>query len=130
MMVSREELLQSIRPDMRLDKNFFMRIYGYELTWPGFARTALDKLEAAGCSRAGEYYMRFVSEYEAKQEVSLKEAAHWYISELEKKWKQREGEEQRKQQKIEQIVNVLETMSDGDLLKLWQKQKQQNPEVF
>ena len=36
-MASREELLQSIGPDMRLDKWFFLRIYGYELTWPGFA---------------------------------------------------------------------------------------------
>ena len=36
-MASREELLQSIQPGMRLDKDFFMRIYGYELTYPGFS---------------------------------------------------------------------------------------------
>ncbi|MEJ8760608.1 hypothetical protein [Enterocloster sp. HCN-30185] len=39
-MASREELLQSIRPDMRLDKCFFLRIYGYELTGPGFSEVA------------------------------------------------------------------------------------------
>ena len=44
-MASREELLQSIRPDMKLSKAFFMRIYGYEITWPGFAEVALQRLE-------------------------------------------------------------------------------------
>lgn len=44
-MASREELLQSIGPDMRLDKWFFLRIYGYELTWPGFAEAAQIRKE-------------------------------------------------------------------------------------
>lgn len=63
-MASREELLQSIRPDMKLSKAFFMRIYGYEITWPGFAEVALQRLEEIGCSKAREYYSGFVAEYE------------------------------------------------------------------
>ena len=39
-MASREELLASIRPGMELTKNFFLRIYGYELSFPGFAEVA------------------------------------------------------------------------------------------
>ena len=58
-MASRRELLDSISCDMRLDKSFFMKIYGYELTWPGFAEDALTRLEFLGCSRAREYYNRF-----------------------------------------------------------------------
>ena len=47
-MASRRELLDSISCDMRLDKSFFMKIYGYELTWPGFAEDALTRLEFLG----------------------------------------------------------------------------------
>ena len=67
-MASRRELLDSISCDMRLDKSFFMKIYGYELTWPGFAEDALTRLEFLGCSRAREYYNRFVNEYEKEHE--------------------------------------------------------------
>lgn len=103
-MVSREELLQSIQPNMRLDKNFFMRIYGYELTWPGFAKMALDKLETAGCSKAGEYYLKFTSEYEAQQEAGIKEAAAQYRAELERKWKQEEKQKEGgKARKIQEV---------------------------
>jgi len=113
---SREELLQSIRPDMRLCKAFFLRIYGYEITSPGFAKIALGKLEAAGCSKAGEYYLRFTAEYEAKRESDMKEAAEWYVGELNKKWNRKEGEEKRKQG----IVQGLRQKSDRELLSLLQ----------
>ena len=73
-MASREELLQSIRPDMTLTKAFFMRIYGYEITWPGFAEVALQRLEEIGCSKAREYYGGFVAEYEAQDAAEMKEA--------------------------------------------------------
>lgn len=132
-MASREESLQSIQPNMRLDKNFFMRIYGYELTWPGFAKIALDKLEAAGCSKAGEYYLKFTSEYESKQEAGIKEAAAQYRAELERKWKhedKRKGSEEARMQRESQVAKTLERMNDGDLLRLWQQQKQRNQEAF
>jgi hypothetical protein len=71
-MVSRDELLRSIRPDMRLGKDFFLRIYGYEVTYPGFAGMALGRLAAVGYSRAGEYYNQCVSAYEAERAAGLK----------------------------------------------------------
>lgn len=40
-MASREGLLQSIQPDMKLDRAFFLKVYGYEITWPGFEETAI-----------------------------------------------------------------------------------------
>lgn len=89
-MASREELLQSIRPDMTLTKAFFMRIYGYEITWPGFAEVALQRLEEFGCSKAREYYSGFVADYEAQSEADMKEAARWQAEQL----KKREGVKQ------------------------------------
>lgn len=84
-MASRQELLDSIQTDMKLTKNFFMRIYGYELTWPGFKEEALTKLECAGCSLAREYYQRFVSEYEEAHEKEMKNVAAWYVKQQDKK---------------------------------------------
>lgn len=104
MMPSREELLQSIRSDMKLSKNFFMRIYGYEITWPGFADQALDKLEQAGCSKARQYYDSFVGEYEKKHDEQMKDAAAWYMGELKKQQGKEEGEELRIQKRMLQIL--------------------------
>lgn len=42
-MPSREELLQNIQPGMKLDKNFFLRIYGYSITTPEFTAEALER---------------------------------------------------------------------------------------
>lgn len=89
---SREELLQSIRPEMKLNKNFFLRIYGYSITTPEFAAEALDKLEAAGCSKAHTYYDKIVKEYEAGYQKMLRAVAQEYARELEREWKQREKE--------------------------------------
>lgn len=126
-MPSREELLQGIQPGMKLTKAFFMRVYGYEITYPGFAEVALGRLEAIGCGKAHEYYQAFTAEYEAGRDAELKEVAVWYRLECEKKWK-KEGEEQRKRK--DKIMNGLGKMSDGDLLKLWQQRKQQIQGVF
>jgi hypothetical protein len=85
-MVGRNELLQSIAQDMKLDKNFLLRIYGLEISYPGFARRALDKLAAVGCSRAQEYYNQCVSVYEAERAAGLKAAGKEYRAKLEKIW--------------------------------------------
>ena len=77
-MASLNELLMAIKPGMRLTKEFFRRVYGYELYNPGFADMAVSRLEAAGCSRARCYYEAWVSEYEAKYEREMKEVAAWY----------------------------------------------------
>ena len=82
-MASRRELLDSISCNMRLDKSFFMKIYGYELTWAGFAEDALTRLEFLGCSRAREYYNRFVNEYEKEHDQQMKNVAKWYKKQCE-----------------------------------------------
>jgi len=85
-MASREKLLQSIQPGMKLDKAFFMKVYGYEISFPGFSDEAIKALSDAGCSRAREYYDRAVSEYEKKHDEEMKEVAAWYRKEYEKQW--------------------------------------------
>lgn len=86
-MMSREKLLSEIRSDMKLSRAFFMKIYGYEITYPGFAEIALSRLEGIGCGKARAYYKQFVDEYEATREEALKETATWYHKQLEEKWK-------------------------------------------
>lgn len=88
-MASRRELLDSISCDMRLDKSFFMKIYGYELTWAGFAEDALTRLEFLGCSRAREYYNRFVNEYEKEHEEQIKNVAKWYKKQCEDEFEEK-----------------------------------------
>lgn len=78
----KEELLNSIQSNMKLTKDFFMRIYGYELTWPGFADQAITALKKAGCSRAGEYYQRFVGEYEREYDKEMQQVAEWYRKQI------------------------------------------------
>ena len=63
----KEELLENIEPGMRLIKDFFKRIYAYEILWPGFSEVALSKLEEAGCSKARRYYDDWVQCYEAER---------------------------------------------------------------
>ncbi len=115
-MASRQELLQSIHPKMRLDKAFFMKVYGYEISFPGFADEAIKALNDAGCSRAREYYNKAVSEYEQKHDEEMKEVAAWYRKECEKQWQnsQMGGEEKRKWR----IMQDLHQMSDRELLGL------------
>ncbi len=72
---TKESLLSCISPEMRLYKSFFMKIYGYEISFPDFAETALSRLEAAGCSRAREYYHHFISEYKRQRDEELKPIA-------------------------------------------------------
>lgn len=97
---SKEELLASIRPDMKLTWDFFKRIYGYEISWPGFADRAIVALEAAGCNRARDYYETWVSEYEAERAAEMKKVAAWYAEERKRQWekRQKEGERERARQ--------------------------------
>ena len=98
-----QELLQSIRPDMRLTKDFFKRVYGWETDYPGFADRAVNALEAAGCSRAREYYDTWVQEYEAERDAVLKRVSVWYGEELKRRRaeKERQVRKERKEQEIE-----------------------------
>ena len=99
-MPSAKELLESIKPDMKLTKNFFKRVYAYEISYQGFSDKAISRLEASGCSRARHYYETWVSEYEAKYNAEMKEVASWYherfreeLRKFEKR--QKEGEQTR-----------------------------------
>lgn len=58
-MASREDLLQSIQPGMKLTRAFFLKVYGYEITWPGFKEQAITALEAIGCSK-GQGILQFL----------------------------------------------------------------------
>ncbi len=85
--MTRQQLFESIHPGMRLDKAFFLRIYGYELTWSGSAEEAIRKLEAAGCSRAREYYNSTVAEYQRKRDRELRPIARQIGRQWEADWK-------------------------------------------
>lgn len=118
-MASREELLQGIRPGLRLDRPFFLKVYGYELTWPGFAETAIKALETAGCIKARDYYDLTVREYEAGYRRQVKEVGAWYLEECEREWKRKQkgSEEQRIRKELKQY---LDEKSDRELLNLLQ----------
>ena len=106
-MASRQELLSSISPQMRLDKSFFMKVYGYELTWPGFAEGALARLEILGCSRAREYYTCIVVEYKYNHEKELKRAAEWYGKQDFRRKEVRNGNDGRKKQRRKYRIDGL-----------------------
>ena len=101
---NRESLLALIQPGMKLTKEFLKRIYAFELSYPGFSEQAIAALEAAGCSKARQYYDDWVNEYETARNAELKEVAHWYRVECEKEWekKQKGSEEQRTQRERKQ----------------------------
>ncbi len=125
---SKEELLASIKPDMVLTKQFIKRIYGYGVTDASFPDRAIAALEAAGCSKARQYYESWVNEYEAAYNAELDKAAHWYRQECERKWakKQKEGEEKRKQN--------IQSLTKEELTELCQRLLQEGviekPEEF
>nr|WP_296469741.1 hypothetical protein [uncultured Acetatifactor sp.] len=99
-MASREELLQSIHPGMVINKAFFLKVYGYEVTWPRFRETAIKALEDAGCSKARKYYDSVVGEYEKGHQKQMKEVGKWYLEECEKKGR----EERRRREEIELLA--------------------------
>lgn len=83
---SRETLLHSIKPGMKLYKSFFLKIYGYERTTPGFARRALDQLRLiAGCKKGDAYYQTIVAEYEYQRDDEQKKIVIRLPQEYEKK---------------------------------------------
>lgn len=81
-MPNKDELLQSIAQGMKLDKAFFLKVYGYEISYPGFSETAIKALEAAGCSKARAYYNQITTRYEEEQAAKLKPVAAWLREEI------------------------------------------------
>lgn len=111
---STKELLHSISPSMRLTIGFFKRIYGYELTWPGFAEEALTRLEViAGCGLARKHYAGVKAQVNYEYEKGLKEAAQGISRQRQRQEEQERGEELR--------AKKLDSMSVEELLILLQR---------
>ena len=116
----KEEFLHSFNTGMKLYKSTFLKIYGYELSYPGFADKALDWLEMLGCSKARAYYSDIVAEYEYERDKGLKEVASWHKGDwenmLEKlKWKavwesRKEQEAEQRKQRREQWRKLSEVL--------------------
>lgn len=111
---SRERLLQSISSDMKLTKGFFRKIYGYELSFPGFREQAINALDAAGCTMARAYYNDIIGAYQRTTEEGLKPVVASYLKECDQIWehKEKEGEEQRKRQKNSFLMKRKEKLKD------------------
>lgn len=107
---------------MKLDRNFFLKVYGYEISFPGYKDIAIKALNEVGCSRAEEHYNRIVSEYETKQNESMKPVAERLAKQWQDDWNrfvkknERIGDDTRKQE----IMLDLHQMSDRELLNLLQ----------
>ena len=124
---NKEKFLHSFSTDMKLYKSTFLKIYGYELSYPGFAEKALAWLEMLGCSKARAYYSGVVAEYEHQHEKELKSAAHWYKDQCKNEWenmKRKAVMESRKQREVEHLKADLQQKSDRELLILLQMLKQ------
>ena len=133
-MPSREELLQSIHPDMKLDKAFFLKIYGYEITWPGFAETALRALEDAGCSKARSYYTSIVDAYERKRDEEPKPVAKWLREKIDSDFEKRVKEYERKQGDEKRKQEITQNLTRDELTELCKRLLQEgiitSPEQF
>lgn len=126
-MPSKEELIQSIHSNMKLDKEFFLKIYGYEISFPGFSEIAISKLELYGCSKARAYYTKIVDEYEDRRlngymdqdgnkHEGLKGVARWYVGECEKRYEIYKKKQQGKV--VRNWQNNIQDMSSQELLTL------------
>lgn len=109
---NKEEFLHSFSTGMKLYKSTFLKIYGYELSYPGYADKALGWLEMLGCSKARAYYSDIVAEYEHERDKGMREVASWHKGDwenmFEKKrrevkeelWRQKEAEPSRKKLRL------------------------------
>ncbi len=126
----KQQLLESIRfhSGKQMNKAFFLKIYGYEISFPGFAEEAIKALNDAGCSRAREYYNVAVAEYRRKQDEELKPVARELHRKWERDWEKlvKEGEEKRRQE--------IQSLTKEELTELCQKLLQEGvierPEQF
>ncbi|MGF0019950.1 AAA family ATPase [Sporofaciens sp. SGI.106] len=65
--MNKELFLESINRNMKYDEEIIKKVYGFELSFPGFAEVALGKLEAVGFANARADYLELKNKYE-KQE--------------------------------------------------------------
>ena len=114
----KDDLLHSFSTGMKLYKSTFLKIYGYELSYPGFAEKALSWLEMLGCSKARAYYSGVVAEYEHQHEKEMKSVAAWYrkfCEDQQEKLKQKGGNGDWKQRLKEMNNSELLTFLENSL---------------
>lgn len=124
---NKETFLNSFSTDMKLYKSTFLKIYGYELSYPGYAEKALAWLEMLGCSKARAYYSGVVAEYEHQHEKEMRGAAAWYRVQCENDKK--EVRQDWNQKEVEQLKADLHQKSDRELLTLLQRLRQSGTSV-
>lgn len=124
---NRDSFLAQFRDPERLTltRRTFIKMYGYELSYPGTAAEAIALLKEAGCSRAEEYYNATVAEQEQKQNEMYKSVAVWLKARKDEgvnKWKkQQEAEQQRTRSQI--LTSKLELLrKKRELLNTQQQQ--------
>ena len=102
----RKPFLHSFSIGMKLYKSTFLKIYGYDITTPGFAEDALTRLEILGCSRACEYYEAVRSEWQEEHDAQMKSVAHWYKERCAEEWEnmKRKAVRQPREQKIQNLT--------------------------
>lgn len=96
---TKELLFDSISHDMTLRKSFFLKVYGYEISFPGYADKAIKMLEEVGCSKARQYYEQIVGEHQKKREEGQKEAAKWLREQIDNEYERKVKEFERKEGK-------------------------------
>lgn len=116
---TKEKFLASISSDMKLTKAVFLRIYGYEISHPGFAEIAIKELSNAGCGKAQTYYNQVVAEYEENQKESFRSAAEWLHNKIENDYDRqckgvtREGSEDVRQNLLKQKRMLLMRLKEN-----------------
>ena len=126
-MASRRELLDGIRPGMKLDKNFFLKVYGYEMTTPGFAEDVLTRLEVIGCSKARNYYTCITAEWQHGHDAMMKNVGAWYRKQ---DFDGKKVSESRKQQEAEQVMNLTKSELKELCKRLLKEGVIESPEQF
>ena len=97
-MPSKNELFLSINQDMRVDENFYKRVYGYSVTDSAFPAKVANKLIEVGRKEVIQGYNQWLQGYLAKNKENMKEAAAWLRKEFDKEY-----ERYRKEKEIQAI---------------------------
>lgn len=79
--INKEALLDQMHTGMHLYRSTFKKIYGYELSYPGFAEQAISRLEDLGCKKARDYYETVRAEIDEQYAQEMTKAGAWYADE-------------------------------------------------
>lgn len=85
--MNKEELLNLIKKGMVCDEEFLKKVYGYEISYPGYAEKALCKLKEVGVESARGDYARVRNYWESNGEKNMvsKRSEVKRLSDLEEK---------------------------------------------